>query len=360
MKNKIIPLFLLILATTACKNTKPTPDDIEYDTEILDTKRSKNLSLEKVPCDFQFANPEQIDIISDSLLIVFDKAGNLRLAHLFNFEGENKGSTGMIGRGRGEMISPRGFSIGNDNHSIYFYDFATGFSIKFMVEDILKNKYQPKTIKLMDSLKLAIPRFSSVYNLTDRDLIGFGYDNNCRIISVNNNRTVDNYTDYPPVDENEEYTWSIWDNMAQRKISPNKQYIVNATRIGMMFEIFHLTPQYKLEKKVFKAFHQPEFGLAQGAKPACVTFNEKTFGGFSTLYCTDKSFFGVIDGPAPDYSHHNEIYEFDYSGELINKYKIDGEVACLAVSPEYEMYLIVTDKDGEQHLMKTDLKAAKE
>lgn len=352
-------LFILsFIGIASCQKDKSTKE-IEYTPEALEQGMFQELKLTNIPTDFLFANPKQIDRITDSLLVVFDKAGNQRIAHLFNDAGNHVKSFGMIGKGHGEMIYPEGFNIGQDGKTIYFFDWRTAFSVKFPLENILSQENTPTIINNLDSTNHAIPHFDYIIRFTDTEYIGFAHTEETRIMCVDHNKPTEVYKDYPQVDENAEITRSIWYNMACQGISPDRKHIVITTRIGALLEVFELQ-NGKITSKTIQAFHKPEFGLAEGVKPACATFNEKTFGGFSTLYCTNKSFFGVIDGPAPDYSHHNEIYEFDYSGELINKYKIDGEVACLTVSPEDEMYLIVTDKDGEQHLMKADLKAVKE
>ena len=329
---------------------------IVYDASELEQGEFINLNLTDFPSDFLFSHPQQIDFVSDSLLVVFDtKPSNGRLCNLFSKDGRLIGSFGMIGKGHGEMIYPEKISVGDDNRSIYLFDWRTSFSVKFEVGDVLAGNNEPFLINPMDSLKEIDKQFGSVIRFNDRDYIAIGYDGDMRLMWVKNNLKVDAYSQYPQLDENEEYTWDLWTNNAWAKIgiSPNQKYLVSATRIGMLFEVFELG-EGKISSKELKAFYKPEFGVAEGAKPACVTWCEKTTGGFCALYCTDKSFFGVIDGPG--FAHHNEIYEFDYSGDLLNKYKVKDDVVCLAVNDRDEMYLIVMDKDGEQCLKTADLK----
>lgn len=357
-RNNFIIMFIS-LCLFACNNSKQQQfDEIQYDASVLENGEFIDLSLTDISSDFLFSTPRQIDFVTDSLLVVFDnKTVTGKLAHLFTKSGKPVGSFGMIGKGHGEMIYPYNICVGEDNRSVYFFDWRTSNSVRFMVDDILAGRNVPVVIHLADSLD-GDPnyRFSTVYRFNDKDYIATGYNDEMRIMTVKDNRKVDNYTSYPKVDENEEYTWSIWSNSLWVKfgVTPNRKYLVNTTRIGMLFEIFELN-EGKIESKVLKAFYKPEFGIAKGAQPACVIRNEKTISGFFALYCTDKSFWGVIGGPGS--THYNEIYEFNYSGDLLNKYKVKGDVVCLAVNAEDEMYLIMMDKNGEQHLMKADLKS---
>lgn len=340
----------------SCEDKKQD-GEIVYDSSELEQGEFIDIPLTDISSNFLFSQPQQIDFVSDSLLVVFDKKpSNGRLGNLFRKDGTLVGSFGMIGRGHGEMIYPEGISVGDDNRSIYIFDWRTSFSVKFMVDDVLAGNNKVFVINPMDSLKGVDKQFGSIIRFNDRDYIASGYDGDMRLMWVKNNQKIDAYAQYPSLDENEEYTWDLWTSSSWSKIgvSPNHKYLVNTTRIGMLFEIFELNGE-KIESKVLKAFYKPEFGVAEGAQPACVTWCEKTIGGFYALYCTDKSFWGVIDGPG--FTHHNEIYEFDYSGELLNKYKVEGDVVCLAVNAEDEMYLIMMDKDGEQHLKKADMKS---
>ena len=95
----------------------------------------------------------------------------------------------------------------------------------------------------------------------------------------------------------------------------------------------------------------------KNATPACVVATENTVWGFTALYCTDNGFYGVMGGEK--YEHRDVIYEFDYSGELKNKYKVDGQIETLAVNAERMMYLIVVGKGGDMQLMKADLKSVR-
>ena len=349
-------MFVALLSVVmACKEQQQ--NEIQYDKTELEAGDFVRLSLEEVPAAFFFSQPRQIEFVGDSLLVVYDaKPENGRLGHLFSLNGRCLGSFGMIGKGHGEMIYPSGISIGVDNQSIYFFDWHTSRSVKFLISDILSKKNVPYVISVTDSLSYELGRFNHVIQFSDADYVATKTGEDGRIVKVRDNKVDCIYSQYPAVDENEEYTWSIWGNYLWSKIgvSPDHKYLVNTTRIGMLFEILSMSDSGKIRSEVVKGFYKPEFGLAEGAKPACLTFTEKTIGGVSALYCAKESFFVVMDGPG--FSHHDEIYEFNYAGELIHKYKLlDGEVVCLCVNSKREAYIIVMDDEGEQYLGKTKL-----
>ncbi len=347
----IFSMMLFIL--TSCKDFKVTDDTVvTYEPEILEKAKAIKLHPELITTDFSFSRPLQMDFVADSLIVVYDEIGNKNVGQIVSRSGYHKGQFGVIGKGNGEMIFPENFSIGKDRHFIYFFDLQLHHCLKYNIADVLANQNNVETMKNMTSDGKKEYNTTKMLYLSDTDFIAFGYDNRLRIQSVKGNKIADTYTDYPNVDENEENKWSIWTNMTKVSISPNGKHLVIGTAIGAMFEVFDIT-NGKIEKTVFKAFHKPIYKLAEGARPACVVSDENTVWGFTSLYCTDKSFWGVMGGK--EYKHRNVIYEFDYSGELLNKYEIDNQIETFAVTPNREIYFITTDNDGNTHLMKSDL-----
>jgi len=349
---RIIYLSITILMFAACKETKVTDNEIIYRPEILDSKEATSLPLDTVKTDIAFARPQQMDFVTDSLIVVFDEIGNKNVGLIVTRNGKQKGQFGMIGKGYGEIIRPEIFSVGKDRNSIYFFDLQMHHNLKYNIDDILANKKNATTIKYEASGAVKDNYITKMLNISDTDYIVFGYDNNLRIQNIKSNVAKTTYTDFPEVDENEEHKWSIWTNMAKVSISPDGKHLVIGTAIGAMFEVFNVEDG-KIEKTTFKAFHKPIYTLAKGAHPACVVSTEDTMWGFTSLYCTDKSFWGVMGGEK--YEGRNAVYEFDYSGELLNKYKIDDQIETFAVTPDRELYFIATDIEGDTHMMKAAL-----
>lgn len=344
------------MAIFSCTDNGASDKEVKYDPSVLSDVETVAFRLQEVGYDSIFSRPDQMDFIADSLLVVHDQIGSENVAHLISFEGKYVHGFGKIGKGHGEMLSPQCFSVGTDGKSIYYFDWSTKNTIKYSLDSILSGS---NACEVLSNGRIdGAPEYglNSILNSEDNAFYGFGYDNTCRLMTVSDGKVQDVYNDYPNVDENEENKWSIWTNMAKVGVSPNRKHIVIGTAIGSMFEVFSVE-NGKISRDAFKAFYKPVYRLASGTVPACVVSTQETVWGFTSLYCTDESFWGVMGGEK--YSHRDVIYEFSYSGELLNKYKVDGQIEVLAVNKNDEMYLVVTGADKKPHLMKADLNKVK-
>lgn len=309
------------------------------------------MGTEEIAVLSEMANPQQMEILGDNRIILFDSS-NGTVGKMLSMSGNTICGFGKRGKGHGELMSPVNFSVGQDGRSLYFYDYMAMAAQKFQI-----SADSVRFVKTIDFKKnKACHRFNSVCQSTDNSYIGFGYDDKCRILNVADGGVKDNYTSYPHIDDNTECNWSFWSNLANQGVSPDRKHIVTTTGVGMLFEIFDIAEDGKISSKVLKAFYKPVFLLAKGAKPACVIFdNDKTFGGFKTLCLGNSKFWGTIYGKAPDYDAGNEIYEFDYDGNLLKKYKVKGTVVCMAATKDDRLYMILTDSHGENRLVKANL-----
>lgn len=354
------PYFFLILigialSAMSCKNKTGTADsEPVYDAAVLQEAKVLSLSPDSIPTGgFLFTSPKQMEIVGDSLLVVFNQEGQEQVGHVFSTRGKLLGSFGRLGKGHGEMIFPKNFSIGDDKKTVYFFDEQTSSAVKIPIRDILAGKENPSPVPRTAPEGFEDYRQSAAFYFADDRYLALGFEAKSRIMNVEGGQITDNYTAYPRVADNEEHCWSIWNYVPRWGISPDRKHLVISTYIGCLFEVFSLE-NGKIRQKCLKAFYEPIYRVAPGAVPEWVTGTEETIYGFYALYCTDKSFWGVIAGEG--HAHLNDIYEFGYNGELLRKYRIDGQVMTLAVSPDDVMYLIVLDPDGEQRLKSIDLK----
>lgn len=350
MKKYIVIFIGICTLVASCteKDNKPVFDD-----KPLLANDLKELKLDDIPTDFTFSRPATIDFIQDTMLVLFDKDGHENIGHLLSVNGRRLGSFGLIGKGHGEVINPRSINVGSDGQTLYIYDWKTSNAVKFKVSDILENKNRPSVIKSPTLPKFDNYRYNKMIRFTDSDFVGWGYDGQFRLINIEGNKVKSVYTDYPPTDESAENNWSIWNNMATYGISPDRKHIAIGTALGVMLEIFEIK-NGQIEEKALKTFSKPIYRLFPGTKPACAVATDKTIWGFTSLYVTNKAVWGVLGGK--DYADRHTIYEFDFSGNVVNKYRIDGEVVTLAVNLNDVLYLVVLDKKGEQRLKKVDLK----
>ena len=349
--NMVRKLFFTMAIGFVVSCSDKGTSDTTYDASVLDEIQPQDKDVVEIVTDYQFGNPKQIKVVNDTLLAVFDV--NKSVVHLISFQGRYLGGYGQIGKGYGEVISPECLSVSGDSSKIYLYDYRMARSITLRVSDMLKGTYNPDVLEYKEYIPMEVNRYTCVEQFDDDSYVGFGYNNKCRIQYVSDGQIISNYTEYPKTDENEEYTWSIWNNSANYAVSPDRKHVVITTGIGMLFELFTID-NGKVSSKLLKGFHKPIYGIAPGAKPACVTYVDETLNGFNTICATNDGFYGCIGGEAPNYDLGNVIYYFDYEGNLRNKYKIGTNIECLTAH-KGTVYAITTDKDGEYHLLSIEM-----
>lgn len=330
-------------------------EEVSYDSGPIEQMKADSLPISEIMLSEELVNPRQIEIVDDSLVVLFDNSDGA-IGRLLSFSGNTICKFGKRGKGHGELMEPVNFSIGRDQRSVYFYDYKGMFIQKFMLSNTLDTISFVKTIDMKKASYEGFRRFNYVCQSADSTFVGFGYNDKCRILNVEDGHVKGIYTDYPHIEDNVEYNWSFWSNLANYGISPDRKHLVTTTGIGMLFEIFDITADGKIGSKVLKAFYKPIFQLAPGAKPACVIFDsDKTFGGFKTICLGNTKFWGSIYGAAPTYSSGNEIYEFDYNGKLLRKYKVKGNVVCMTMGRDGTLYMILTDNHGKNHLVTANI-----
>lgn len=346
---KKIASAIALMAFMACGEDKPK--ELVYDSGAFEQIQPQGIEVSEIKLNHEFVNPEALQMVNDTLMAVLDNGDYV--AHLISTGGNYICGFGMCGKGKGEIISPVSLSVGSDSQSVYIYDFKMARSVKFVLADLLKGVNAPVEIDNKKNMPEQLRRFVYVVNFSDTDYMGFGYNGDCRIHNVENGKGVYTYTDYPKVDSNEEYTWSVWNNAARYAVSPDREHIVVTTAIGMLFEVLSVSGG-KIEQEALKGFYKPVFDVAEGAKPACVIFNDNTYEGFSTVCATNRGFYGCVRGMGPDYGDDNKILFFDYGGNLLKKYKLDYNVKCIA-SCRDTLYTIATDEKGEYHLLRMEV-----
>lgn len=343
-------MFVSILVSCQHQDNKP----IEYDASVLSSAKILEVSPQNIATNFSFADPQQMSVLGDSLLVVFDETTNGKFAHVLRTNGEYVSSFGERGKAKGEMINPQNFSIGKDGKSIYFYDYTLTNTIKFNIEDILKGNVVPTIVDNHQITDRLINRFSNVCFFSDHSFVGFGYNDKCRILYVENNKVLDNYVGYPLLDEDEECNWSLWNNDASFVVSPDQKHIVITTGLGMVFEVLNIE-KGKVNSHMIKGFYKAVYDIAQGAKPKCVSYTNETFEGCGSICVSNDGFYKCVLGSAPNFDQNDIIYYFDFDGNLIKKYKVPNPVVCMCKGKGNELYLITVNKTGENSLQKINL-----
>ena len=335
---KLLYSFLIILM--ACQ---PQTEQIVYSDSELERKDSSNIVLEKICSGDFFVQPKKMEIIGDSLSLIFDNQNGDNVCHLLNMKGELLMSFGEKGRSEMELISPQNISLSPNNDSVYIYDYQLMKVLGFNISEVLISNSKP-SCEVLHMDNIITTRYNGIYYIGEKMFLGWGNNEN-RFTIIKNSKVLSVYKKYPPVDPDNECTWSIWGNLAQVSISPNRRYLVATTEIGALIEIFELHGE-KIESKVLKAYYEPNYSFAQGAKPKCVISNEKTIDGFRCLYLTDDNIFTTMGGPR--YEHLDEILVYDYDGRLQQKLKTNAIIVNLAVTSDGTLMILAYDKKMEE------------
>lgn len=151
--------------------------------------------------------------------------------------------------------------------------------------------------------------FRAVYPLGYDRYIGTGLNDKCRLMLFSKQDSVDNYTSYPIMTEDEEANWSLWSNGVRYAISPDKEHFVVATSIGMAFEVFDIDNDHIKSRRVIGVY-EPKYDIADGAVPKCTYSTDECFIGFNNICALNDSFCGTVVGAAPGYNDNNIIYIF--------------------------------------------------
>lgn len=335
--------FIFLVFIVSCKKES---ENIVYTPEIIDNKTTDKITLELIQTNFELGFPETIDFISDSLMIIFDKNINDKVAHIVDIDGNLRQSFGKKGHGEGELIQPVDITLNSNRDSVFIYDSMQQRLLGYDIKNLLcGNMVTPSKLKIdINTIPGQEYRFSHVERGADSLFLGFTNGKN-RIVSLNHGRVTEIYTDYPTADSDTETNRSIWNyTQSRNSLSPDGTKLVVVTYIGGIFETFDINGM-KISSRTVKGFFKPEYVYAEGAIPKCVTFNpQKMITGFRTVYASNDHFITVLDGL--ESKRMNEILFFDYDGNLISRMKTDdGLINIIGESPKGEIYAIAYNND---------------
>ncbi|MDE5553783.1 MAG: TolB-like 6-bladed beta-propeller domain-containing protein [Muribaculaceae bacterium] len=334
-------LFLFLFISCNDRNNKA----VEFNNKILSNINTEEIDAKVIETGYIFGNPTQIIMANDTLLMLFDKSLNGKLFHLISTNGYYIGSFGEIGQGPNEFLSPH--NIGSDlSGKICIYDFMKAKSMECEASDFPEIFNSAKWNDYAGIIPEGAYRFSAVYPLGNDRFIGVGLNNKCRLMLINNQDSVYNYTSYPIQTEDEEANWSLWNNCASNAVSPDGKHFVVATSIGMAFEVFDIENDH-IKSKTVVGVYEPKYDIANGAIPKCAYSTEECFIGFKDICALNDSFCGIVVGSAPGYNDNNIIYIFDYDGNLHRKLETPYRIKCLTSDGKSIFAIGYTDGDEE-------------
>lgn len=316
------------------------------------------VSVDTVDTGSDFVNPSSIAVLRDSSLLVFDDSRGDKLCHVVKLGDSLVASFGELGRSATEFIYPQGVTLAGDEDCCYIYDYNKCTVVRFSLTDSLDGQRSANEFVNMRDLYGegvdASARFYKVLSLSGGRFVGFGNQPGNRIQLFDKSKVLSTYSDYPVLDENEEYNWSLWGNKALFGVSPDGRHIVVTTGIGAAFEVLSLSGN-DVRSELVKGFYKPVYSLAKGAVPPCVVANKETISGFSSLYVADDGFYTVLAGPEYRY---NEILKFDFNGNCLQRYCLPDDieyVKCMRVDGDELLAFVEVEGGNVVRLIKARL-----
>lgn len=302
----------------------------------------------------QFYDPASICIVNDTLLLVHDTRGGDNVCFLLTTDGRRVGEFCRIGRGNSELLEPQCPWVDKEGANIYIYDYKTTYTYRYGVTDILGGNTTPEPLRHSDESKYVATRFNNVQHLSKNKAVCYGSDEDCRFLISEDEQVKHVYADYPILDNDTEVNRSIWTSSGLQATSMDGKHIVATTYIGAAFETFDVEADGTIKSRATKAYYNPVYSIAEGSHPAYATADINAYHGFvGCLQPLDSSFISVLNGQGPDSITCNTVVEYDYDGNLLNKYVVqDGYVWAMAIDSHRNAYAFVMDEEGNITLKK--------
>jgi hypothetical protein len=350
----IIPVLILALASTACK------ESIVY--TGIDVPRRQALTGGEILNDsFLFAHPTTM-IIVDSLLVVQD--GDVRDTCFFVFNrhtGKYITGFGVKGRGPGEVLYPSRVNYNARDRAIVVLEANLRKIILYDMDKILSREedfysevfYSEESIKSPNFIRDARP-FRDTYIVQGKtDQARFGIMTRDGEIKVT-------YTGFLPLVADKEENWAIFSYASHWAIKPDQTKMVHATYIGGVMEIFD-TGKEPFTLETARYFYKPVYKLAPGFTPKWVTLRDETIFGFEDLCVTDNLIYATVVGEAypPDVTEpRDKLVAFDWQGIPRVQYTLpDGIVmmSCVVDEASKRVYMVVVENASREYLCSYNL-----
>lgn len=269
---------ILILIGTILLGCHSTKEKIEFSNRVI---CSDSISRELVVLNdtFLFSYPLQIECI-DSMLLVLDNVNN-NFFHLFTLKGVPIKSFGEKGQGPIDFINVESFNLSEDRKNMYAYDTSLRKIVKYDVSSFLKDSLKSEVIQVnYDSLPQAeVPTIVyDMLSLKDSNFLVKANHKGLRFGLLKDRKVTQLYNSFSDcVNTNDdEEVWSVFCSNTKTKLRPDRTKMLNATYLGGVLELFDLDDNCSLSLAKILYIYEPKYGIAEGAIPKYVVFNETT------------------------------------------------------------------------------------
>ncbi len=340
---------MTLLCFGACVSTAKDDDkSVAFDDSDIQRPGKTYTFTQEIETYRQFYDPVSISVVNDTLLLVYDTKGGDKVCFLLTTDGRRAGEFCRIGRGNGELLEPQRPWVDKDGENIYIYDYKTTHTYKYSVTEILNGNTTPELLRYSDENKHIATRFNNVQHLSKNKMVCYGADEKCRFLICEDGQVKHVYTDYPVLDNDADVNRSIWTGSGLQAMSPDGKHIVATTYIGAAFEVFDVEEGGTIKSRAIKAYYKPEYSIAKGSHPVCATADINSYHGFvNCLQPLDSSFVSILNGQGPNNITCNTVVEYDYDGNLLNKYVVqDGYIWTMALDSHKNVYAFILDSAG--------------
>ena len=330
----VVALGCCLVCCDKSKEVSYTPPVFESESDVFFEMLNDSVLLQSV----------RYMAVYDSLLIVCDPS----LANAISIFSKNDGtflkSTGLVGKGPGELVNPKTFSLNYKTGDLYVFDAGKMAIIRFNIDEILtENRLNGDDMRmpgiqssmnnsyfLKDSLFIANdPRQGIVVSTMNED--------SCRssiALKVPNGILPDEWIHFN----------AIWTTST---VKPDGAHYAQGTILGGILDIYSIDDE-RVGLSSEKYFYEPIYDR----KGSVITFNDNTIFGFCTMYGTDDYLYATAHGKANPTELPRQIWQFDWAGNPIKSHNSNYNVYYFTVDEYSKQIYASVYKDGELVIVK--------
>ena len=337
---------ILILIGTILLGCHLTKEKIEFSNRVI-CSDSISRGLVVLNDTFLFSYPLQMECI-DSMLLVLDNVNN-NFFHLFTLKGVPIKSFGEKGQGPTDFINVESFNLSEDRKNMYAYDTSLRKIVKYDVSSFLKDSLKSEVIQVnYDSLPQAeVPTIVyDMLSLKDSNFLVKANHKGLRFGLLKDRKVTQLYNSFSDcVNTNDdEEVWSVFCSNTKTKLRPDRTKMLNATYLGGVLELFDLDDNCSLSLAKILYIYEPKYGIAEGAIPKYVVFNETTQIGFEDIYVTNNSIYTLLHSIGSE-TLPSEITVFNWEGIPITKIKTGCSLSNIAVDEKDNAIYVIAENE---------------
>lgn len=345
MKNKLM-YVLLLLVLVSCKDKQRNNSLVDLInkeaiypqyTILNDTSIFNHCFKFEIYKDYLIV----LNFIDDKFIHIYDKNTGRHIKSVLS-----------QGRGPGEVLRCRTFSLNKNAGKISFYNDEDDKYTGLFIDSVFINDNESKYIEH----KYASGKVFEIFEANDITIgVGeFNKDIKCRfkLFDINTDSVFYRYNSFPDLPELkfENIGYAFQMNNSRHFSSINNK-LVCAGNNGAILEIFDILPTSISLNKI-KVFDKPYYELNNRNIPQDVS--GRTIKGFYNVYITSKNIYATYVGDI-EYKGNHRIIEFDLEGNPLRCFELDDiEINKFCVDEsenQKRIYMMVESENKDNHII---------